>query len=333
VDLIGGPRTDREAAPDKLREAMSRYKSVHTAADALGQAFAEQDETRTLLRTLAEFLPVDPGAHTEADRHWSLVVAEVREVQKLLVPPQKPRLPDVALISQHANDLRVRRTELLALFARLRATGSGDPGDWLAWPGWTAADRKALADRSAELLLQRTTEAISSVPATLGAVPTDPVEETGRFDRNALRQARRAVDLLSLTGDPESKKLAEGLNTFEASRSAETREALAEQVRTTWAERLVHRYTAATTSDEQREAIGWAIHPFDLEALPRTGDTFPRDAAAPVRKNQTAGYYRWMAEKRYQPDARALSELTDPAARTLGGELNAIAFDALAAAR
>lgn len=308
--LVRGESTARQHAREKLAEATRKYVAVRDAANALGQGFAQLDEARSVLPALAAFVPPDELIAQEVDKLWSAAVAEAGALQKLLAPPTEPALPDAEKLNQHALNLKVRLAELTAQFVPAPSAGPRELARWLEWPGWPAAERSRLVTRLANgssllarEVLRKWPTAPSSEPQRSAPAGPDPAA--------ALRRARRALDLLRLVNDPELPALEKDFAA--AGGAAGSGGRLAQEIRRGWAERLPQRYRAAPDL-RQQAALGWAVQSFDLPALPRSGDPFPRDAEAVLRARLAREFHHWLGESRYQAEANAARALEGNAA-------------------
>jgi hypothetical protein len=151
-------------------------------------------------------------------------------------------------------------------------------------------------------------------------------------DPALVTRARRAIDVLALAGDPEVPKIERQFAAlqppFDPQRVAE----LGQAIEARWRVQLAEHYRQAKNLFEQ-ERIGWAIHPFDLPAIPRANETFQRDAAADYYQKMQKDFVTWLAVNRDQEDAKLFAKFEYRAGKDLADRLDQLARDQLRWAR
>jgi hypothetical protein len=320
VKLVSGDANDRDAARQQLDACRKRYESIRAAGQALGQTLTELDETRAFLISWVEFEAPDSAIQEELDSLWSSIMGECKELIPLLEPPAEPRLPDAEQLKNRANDLGRKRERVLDLIKIPASASALQVQAWLRSPFWNAERRSQLATRMRETGLSPVEQALRSVPEKPASGARSRSQPT--FSKRPLR---RALDILSLTGDPDVAKIEKALADAKSDDPLKLQQ-IAYAIQRGWSERLPERYRQAKDRAEQVR-IGWAIHPFDLPTIPRSGDSFPRDAAAVDRRDQEKAFAVWLAENRYRPDARAFSKLAGIGPEQMAGALQELARD------
>jgi hypothetical protein len=322
--LLLAEADDRDKARQQLDRCLNRYADIAEAGRGLENALRELDETRMFLADWADFEAPDEKIQQELDTLWASIVGECRQLLPLLKLPAPPQLPSAQLLLNKANDLQRRRERVLDLVKPPSSTSALDAQRWLAWPFGTADRRNQLAARMRDSGPGPVEQALQAEkPGNITAPPVDAAKRTGA----AMRRAQRAIDLLTLAGDPEIGKLETKLAAATKNPDAQTMDELGQMIARRWSEQLPERYRQSTNRPEQVE-IGWAIHPFDLPAIPRTGDTFPRDAAAEFYRQQQKELAAWVGE-RDQLDARTLAKVEGAGALAVSRALEELARDQL----
>ncbi|MCE9532912.1 MAG: hypothetical protein K8T89_17580 [Planctomycetes bacterium] len=318
----------REVARKQLDECRKRYAANEDAGKGLEAAFRELDETRVFLAAWAGFEAPDPRIQQELEKLWGSIVGECRTLTPLLNPPTAPHLPDTQQLRNKANDLRFRRERVFDLVRVPSGASALDVQRWLAWPFWPADQRARLASRIRETGVAPVQQALQSPPDKPGKIDAPSIDQGAR-NKLALQRARQAIDLLILAGDVETEKLESRYDAVVKNPDSRGFDELGQAISRRWSEQLPEAYKQAKSRLEQTQT-GWAIHPFDLSALPRSGDTFPRDAAADSFKQHQRAFAAALGELRDQLDARAYRTVEGPGALTLSVALEELARDQVA---
>ena len=305
--LLTGVEEGREEARRGLVDCRRRYGTIAVAADGIGRAWRELDETRVFLAQWAGFLAPDPRKQTQLDEDWLFLVTNCRELTEHLKPPNEPRLPVGIDWTGYATNLRERRATVIRERIQIPANASAyEIRQWLAWSHWTMKERVTLFGRMRDVALDSVVQALAATPATPGNVNAPQVDRVA-LNKAALRRARQAIDLLSLTGDPETAALE---RKFEAAAKLSEAAALAElgvAIERRWREQLPIRYRQ-TTDPLEKERLGWAVHPFDLQVR-NSGDAAALDAAAHYQATKRRDLTEHLIRTRDRPDADALTEI------------------------
>jgi hypothetical protein len=244
------------------------------------------------------------------------------ELLPLLKPPATPQLPNAQLLLNKANDLQRRRERVLELVKAPNSSSALDLQRWLTWPFWTADRRNQLADRMRDGGLTPVERALQAdKPGNITAPAVDPARYAGA----AIRRARQALDLLKIAGVREIGKLETNLAAATKNPDPHTINELGQLISRCWSEELPGRYRQSTNQFDQVQT-GWAIHPFDLPAIPRSGDAFPRDAAAEFYRQQQKELAAWVGG-RDQFDAREIAKVEGSGATALSRGLVELARD------
>jgi len=302
-DLLKKDEEGRGKAREIIKkELLADYGRVAEGGQNLVQAFTQLDESRVFLAGWAGFDVPDEKLQRELDTLWQSIVTECRDLQAILYAPPNG-LPDVQLLKNKANDLQFRRERVLTLMKPPTNALPADLPRWLAWPNWSADQRRQFAETLSAAALPQVEKALQVTPVAPPASLTPP-----DHTKAALRRAKQALDLLSLA-DPAGVEKAELLfaKVAKSPDQAGLNE-LGSMVSKQWIDTLPAQYKQAA-NDTARERIGWVIHPFDLPAIPRSGDTFPRDAAAEVNRVKQRDFARFVADTRDRADAAAFREI------------------------
>ena len=324
VKLVSGGTTVREEARSQLAECLREYQRIVDAAKTLEQGFFQFDESLGLLPGLAGHPPLTDPADPNPDAAWAGTVAETRALFGLLAPPATPGFPPTAELGQHDTDLRVRRVRLLESYAVPPAIPPAEIRRWLDSPVWPADQRSRLAAKARDAAHQLAKEALrraASLPVQLDV----PAANRPSPPALAARRARRALDALALAGLDEVAEMEPLYARASAGNDPGAWRELGERIGAAWSVRLPERYRTAT-DPAARERIGRFVHPFDLAALPSTGDPFPRDPTPGLRRAAELAFVQWLGEQRYRRDARALRAVQDnPAAAAYAKALDELA--------
>ena len=308
VNLLQADFDGRAAALVQINGCRARYDLIQNAGQALGQAFRELDETRVFLASWNGFEAPDAKIQQELDVLWSRLAGQCRELIPLLNPPTEPRLPNAEQLSGIANDLQRGREQVLELVKMPpNSANSYDLQRWLAWPFWNAEKRAIIADRMSERGVPGVEQALGGLPEKPSNQKQSPPDDRTNRNNAAYRRARHALDLLRLSGDIEAAKLEAKFEALAKKPDARGYQDLGSAISLRWSEQLPERYKQAKMAEQA--AMGWAIHPFDLLAVARSGDTFSRDASAEFIKQQQKEFAAWIGEFRDQLDARALGKV------------------------
>ncbi len=328
VALLQAESDERANARRQLERCRQRYDALALAGKALEDALRERDETLGFLAGWAGFEASDGRRQDELDALWNSIVSECRELLPLLKPPGEPALPDAQLLSNKANDLRHRREQMLELVKGDPTVSAAALPHLLAWPFWKGEQRQELANRTRSGGLVAVQQALQDTGAKPGEVAELPPANPIAVNKHAFRRARQAIDILLLADDPEANKLNARWNALPKTAEAREMAALGTSISRQWSERLPERYRQSKTLDEQAR-IGWAIHPFDYSAIPRSGDSVPRDAAGELYRRQQKDFASWIGEFRDQADAAALGKVEGLGAARLARALQELAREQL----
>ncbi len=322
--LLMAEADERDRARQQLDNCLKRYADIAEAGRGLENALREFDETRMFLADWAGFEAPDEKIQQELDTLWASIVGECRELLPLLKLPPPQQLPNAQLLLNKANDLERRRERAAALVKVPTSASAIDLQHWLRWPFWTADQRNQSAAQMRESGLAPVEQALQTEkPANIAAPSVDPAKRAA----TAIRRARQAIDLLTLAGDADAGKLEAKLAVATKNPDSQMIGELGQMISRRWSEQLPETYRQSTKLVGQVRT-GWAIHPFDLPAIPRAGDKFPRDAAAEFYRQQQKGLAGWLGE-RDQLDARAIAKVEGDGALKLSRSLDELARDQL----
>jgi hypothetical protein len=202
------------------------------------------------------------------------------------------------------------------------STNGADAQRWLAWPHWKADERKELAALIRTNSLKSVRDALHTGGDKPGAAPSALAVDSLAKERLALRRARRALDLLTLTGDSQAKKAREKWDALDKNPDAHGLQDLSRAIARLWTEQLPERYRQA--KGHERIRISWLIHPFDLPLVPRIGAKEIFDDA-PELAQQQKDFAAWIGRSRDRLDARAIEQVNDAGARFLAPHLYELA--------
>jgi hypothetical protein len=296
---------------NKLEEALRKYDNLCTAGLALEWALAAVDRALLLLPAVVPALTEGPVSQTE-ERLWSATVAAILKLQDLLSSPDaKPQLPTLPELNSASESLDFQFRSWVELFQDeelsrlLKRAGSGaELRRTLRAPVWSGPSRSKLLAEADQLdgnLINEARE--KSIALQPGASP--PNSPNATMGSPAWR-ARVAIDLLRLGGLTDTKPLEARLEQVKAKNppDQDAWEQLGLKIREAWAEQLPARFSDFKTPCPAQRQAGFIVHPFDVSALPLPLDRFSREPAAELRRDETSNFWRWLAERRYQEDAK-----------------------------
>jgi hypothetical protein len=321
----GLEETDRTQARAELDACTNRYGEIAAAGKALENALTLMDEMRLFLIVWVDFEAPDPRIEGELNKLWSVIVAETRQLQALLQPPATPALPAREVLSNRTNDLINARTQVIKLIDPPASASAFDLQRWLVWPLWTSERRSDLCERLRQVSFTTLEKALRSPPEKPSAL-AKTATSVSPIDPTVITRARRALDVLMLAGEPELDKLERQLSALRPPYDAGKVQELAQAIESRWRDKLAERYRQGNNLADQAH-VGWAIHPFDLPAIPRSNETFKRDAAADFFQKAQKEFVDRLARERDQADANVYAKVESKAAKDLAIGLNQLASD------
>lgn len=329
--LLKGVEDDRQQARAVLDVCWNRYGDIAGAGRALENAWKILDEARLFLIAWSGFESPDPRIEVELNKLWSEAIEKCREMLALLKPPAQPFLPSTALVTNRVSEMRNTLAKISKLIRPPHNASHYDLQRWLAWPLWTSQEREDLCER-----LRQTGHPLIEKVVRTGPEKPHPLAKTfanaAHNDPTVAIRARRAIDVLTLTGDPELDKLERQFAALQLPYDTRQVAELGQAIETRWRVHLPARYRQAKDLTEQA-IIGWAIHPFDLSAIPGANETFKRDAAADCFLKAQKDYVTWLVTNRDQEDARFYAKMEYKAAVDLADRLDQLGRDQLKWAR
>ena len=317
--LLKGVQKDREEARASLGDCRKKYGAIAVAAQGIGEAWRELDETRLFLAAWAGFLAPDPRTQTQLDEDWSFLIANCRELAGYLKPPAEPRLPSEIDWNGLATNLRERRGKIVRERIQIPVNASAwEVRQWLAWPHWNARERIAHVARMRDTGLDPVVQALAASPKQPGNANVPPIDKAASHQAS-LRRARQAIDLLTLVEDAEAASLERKYAAAGKQPDSASFGELGVAIERRWREQLPVRFRQATDPLE-RERIGWAVHPFDLPVR-NSGDAATLDGSAHYQAIKRRDLLDYLARQRDQLDADALAKIDAKAAGDLSRAL------------
>jgi hypothetical protein len=195
----------------------------------------------------------------------------------------------------------------------------------LAWPYWTGAERAQLFARLDATSRDAASRMLAACPAQpCGAEPTAPVRSGARIARDSVRAVRQMIDLVRLTDAPDAAELvAKAAALGESNPRAVTE--LLRQARTAWRTKLADEYRNAAAP--RQAAVGWAVDPDDVPAIPRPGLAGQPNPELPQWRAAEKAFHLWLGEFRYKGEAATFRALDTKAARDHATALDSLARD------
>ena len=286
---------------------------------------------RLFLIAWSGFESPDPRIEAELNKLWAEAVEKCREMLTLLQPPAQPFLPATALVVNRVSEMQNTLDKIRKLMQPPLNASHYDLQRWLAWPLWTAEQREDLCERLRQTghpLMEKAVRSGPDKPTPLAKTSTNAAFS----DASVAIRARRAIDVLALAGASRDRQTRKAIRRVEATVRSQKVAELGQAIETRWRVQLPELYRQAKSLLEQ-ERIGWAIHPFDLSAIPGSNETFKRDAAAEFFQKAQKDYVTWLVTTRDQEDAKVYAKTEYKAAVDLADRLDQLGRDQLRWAR
>ncbi len=284
---------------ENLRAAQAEYGTVREEAAVASEAWQRVSGARAALADLADRYPHEL-TRPATGRECSLT--ELTDAFSSVVAHLTAPSADFAKLKRDSSTLQTRYQAVFAP-VKLPSAGATMPESALDWPGWTAAERKAVADR----LQDACGEMLAKWPT--GSTGRDlPVPKKAGRDvfGESVRDLRNRADLIRVWDEPRAKVIRQVLtdDPLPAERFSRLAAEVTAELRTEPRKRF-------DASESVRPLIGWAVPTDDLPALP-AGNPARSNPEAVARRDAEATLGRWVAAERHGRLNKELQRLDDP---------------------
>jgi hypothetical protein len=151
-----------------------------------------------------------------------------------------------------------------------------------------------------------------------------PPRSGSRAIRDSIRDVRRLVDLLRLADTPDAPELMTKAGALSESNPRGVGD-LFQQARLSRRTKLAGDYRNANVA--RQVAIGWAVDPDDVSAVPRSGMAGQPNPELPLWRAAEKASHLWLGEFRYKGEAATIRLIDTKAARECAGTLDTLARD------
>jgi hypothetical protein len=308
---------DPQASDDAIREALSKldraragYAAQGEAANALGKAWHEYEETCAVLADLATAFPDDLNPIPEsAASNWTALADEFRRLQGLLVATEH-KLPSPDELARVTQGVRTCRLRMLPAMRSADEAGFKVIENALTWLWWTPGERAALLARHDRNSREVTDRVLAKWPTSRGSKVAQPPRRSSTIAKESVRDLRRLADLVGLAENPAgplAKADTAAAKALPFEPEAGKLGDLSRRVREGWRLRLPELYRTGNPS--RRAEIGWAVEPDDIPAIARPGLLWPPNPELIERRVREREFHSWLADSWYKPEAVSIREL------------------------
>jgi hypothetical protein len=294
------PRVRFARIGENLRTVQVEYGSIRDDAAVATEAWRRVQDVRAALADLSGRYPHE-FTRPATGRECSLT-----ELTDALITVEghlrSDTPPDFARLKLDSAKLQSRHLAVVGAL-KLPAVGQKVLESALNWPGWTAAERKRIADG-----VQDTAgEVLARWPTTSsGREPAAPKQVGREVYAESVRDLRNRSDLIRLWDEPRAKQIRAELTSDTPPADRFTR--LAADVSVELRIEPKKRFDA---SEAERPFIGWAVWADDVPALP-VGDPSRTNPEVVLARDAETRFGRWLAGERYARLNKELQRLDDP---------------------
>lgn len=295
------PRVRFARIAENLRAVQAEYGTIRDDAAVATEAWRRVQDVRAALADLSDRYPHE---FTRAAGGGACSLTELTDAFLTVDSQlQSDAPPDFAKLKRDSAAIQSRLMAVVGVL-KLPAVGQTVSESALDWPGWTAAERKRIADG-----VQDTAgDVLSKWPtASSGREPAAPTKVGREVFFGSVCRLRNRADLIRLWDEPRAKQIRTELTSGTPPADRFTR--LAADVSVELRTEPKKRFDA---SEAERPFVGWAVWSDDVPALP-AGDPARTNPEVVFARDADTRFGRWLAGERYARLNKELQRLDDPA--------------------